>query len=77
MVEFNDGSIKAQLGVPDMRLPIAYALGETVRLAGAERPLNFSEMSNLTFEEPDTERFPCINLAYHALEQRWQYCMYN
>ena len=70
MVEFNDGSIKAQLGVPDMRLPIAYALGETVRLAGAERPLNFSEMSNLTFEEPDTERFPCINLAYHALERR-------
>lgn len=70
MVEFVDGAIKAQLGVPDMRLPIAYALGIEDRLAGAERPLRFDEISSLTFEEPDFDRFPCLRLAYEALDRK-------
>ena len=69
MVEFKDGAIKAQMGVPDMRLPIAYALGKEVRLEGAERPLNFEEMATLTFETPDYDRFPCLSLGYEALER--------
>ena len=70
MVEFTDGAVKAQLGVPDMRLPIAFALGENTRLAGASRPLRLQDFSNLTFEEPDTHRFPCLGLAHSALEKR-------
>lgn len=70
MVEFTDGAVKAQLGVPDMRLPIAFALGENTRLAGASRPLRLQDFSNLTFEEPDTQRFPCLGLAHYALEKR-------
>ena len=70
MVEFTDGAVKAQLGVPDMRLPIAFALGENTRLAGASRPLRLQDFSNLTFEEPDTHRFPCLGLAHYALEKR-------
>ena len=70
MVEFTDGAVKAQLGVPDMRLPIAFALGENTRLAGASRPLRLQDFSNLTFEEPDTHRFPCLGLAHYALGKR-------
>ena len=67
MVEFVDGAVKAQLGVPDMRLPIRYALGETVRLATNDSPLTLAHMSTLTFEEPDTERFPGFALGHYAL----------
>lgn len=67
MVEFTDGSIKAQLGCPDMHMPISYALGKTSRLAGAERQLSFQQIATLTFEQPDYDKFPCLNLAYHAL----------
>lgn len=67
MVEFYDGGIKAQLGVPDMHLPIAYALGCASRLQGCERQLSIADMANLTFEEPDTERFPCLTLANLAM----------
>lgn len=70
MVEFNDGAIKAQLGIPDMRLPIAYALGAHSRLSEASEPLSLANMANLTFEQPDTERFPCLTLAHTALERR-------
>lgn len=70
MVEFNDGAIKAQLGIPDMRLPIAYALGAHSRLPEASEPLSLANMANLTFEQPDTERFPCLTLAHTALERR-------
>ena len=63
MVEFTDGAIKAQLGVPDMRLPIAYALGCADRLEGAERPLTTDQLATLTFEQPDTSRFPCLALG--------------
>lgn len=69
MVEYVDGSVKAQLGVPDMRLPIRYALGETRRLATSDSPLTLPRMATLTFEEPDTKRFPAILLGHHALER--------
>lgn len=70
MVEFTDGAIKAQLGIPDMRLPIAYALGAHSRLPEASEPLSLANMANLTFEQPDTDRFPCLTLAHTALERR-------
>ena len=69
MVEFVDGSVKAQLGLPDMHLPIRYALGEANRLTTDATPLRLADYANLTFEAPDTDRFPCLNLAYHALER--------
>lgn len=69
MVEFTDGGMKAQLGVPDMRLPIAYALGCARRLEGAERPLSPEQLSNLTFEQPDPQRFPCLTLADTAIRR--------
>lgn len=71
MVEFADGAIKAQMGVPDMRLPIAYALGMNSRTTpSAASPLTFEQMRQLTFEEPDYQRFPCLGLARLALEKR-------
>lgn len=69
MVEFVDGAVKAQLGVPDMRLPIRYALGDARRLATSDSPLTLDKMLNLTFEAPDTERFPGITLGQYALER--------
>ena len=69
MVEFVDGAVKAQLGVPDMRRPIRYALGDARRLATSDSPLTLDKMLNLTFEEPDTERFPGITLGQYALER--------
>lgn len=67
MVEFVDGSIKAQLGVADMRLPIRYALGFPQRLSSNRQRLKIREMSELTFEEADRKRFPMLNLAYEAI----------
>ncbi|MBD5191898.1 MAG: 1-deoxy-D-xylulose-5-phosphate reductoisomerase [Bacteroidales bacterium] len=67
MVEFVDGAVKAQLGIPDMRLPIRYALGETTRLDAPEEHLDFTKYPTLTFEKPDEEKFPCITLADLAL----------
>lgn len=69
MVEFVDGSVKAQLGVPDMRLPIRYALGEAHRLATTDSPLTLDRMVSLTFEQPDAEKFPAIKLAEYALRR--------
>lgn len=69
MVEFVDGAVKAQLGVPDMRLPIRYALGDASRLATTDSPLTLDHMAKLTFEKPDEDRFPCIRLGHYALEQ--------
>jgi len=68
MVEFKDGSVKAQLGLPDMKLPIQYALTYPERKAIAWEQTNFSDVATLTFEEPDFERFPCPTLAFKALE---------
>lgn len=69
MVQFEDGAVKAQLGVPDMRLPIQYALAYPRRLHSDFQRLNFSQMRELTFEQPDPVRFPCLGLAYEALRQ--------
>lgn len=67
MVEFVDGAVKAQLGIPDMHLPIRYALGDASRLPSEERPLSLCDYANLTFEKPDSEKFPCLTLAPRAL----------
>lgn len=67
MVEFIDGSIIAQLGVPDMRTPIQYALTYPDRISAPNERLNLSGLKQLTFEEPDHNRFPCLKLAYDAL----------
>jgi 1-deoxy-D-xylulose-5-phosphate reductoisomerase len=69
MVEFVDGAIKAQLGIPDMHLPIAYALGEGSRIAAAEPPLTLDRYANMTFEQPDIDKFPCLGFAHEALER--------
>lgn len=69
MVEFVDGAVKAQLGLPDMHLPIRYALGDASRLATNEPSLTLVDYANLTFEAPDANRFPGINLSYYALEK--------
>ena len=69
MVEFIDGAVKAQLGIPDMHLPIRYALGDASRLRSAERPLSLTDYSSLTFEKPDAEKFPCLTLASRALNE--------
>jgi len=70
MVEFVDGSIKAQLSYPDMRLPIQYALSYPDRVANSELPrIDWSEISSLTFESPDFNAFPCLRLAIEAGEK--------
>ena len=66
MVEFQDGSIKALLSIPDMRLPIQYALFHPKRLSGFLEPLDLVKVKNLSFFEPDTEKFPCLKMAYEA-----------
>ena len=68
MVEFSDGAIKAQMGVPDMRLPIAYALGEATRMDNVSDFCSLLAHDTLTFEQPDLARFPALDLARHALE---------
>ena len=67
MIEFVDGTVKAQLSCPDMRLPIQYALGYPERLANEHLPrLDWSNIQNLSFEQPDIETFPCLRLATEA-----------
>ena len=67
MVEFVDGSVKAQLGVPDMKIPIQYALAYPAHLEADWPRLDLVKTAQLTFEAPDLEKFPCISLAYEAL----------
>lgn len=69
MVEFDDGAIKAQLGTPDMRLPIQYALMFPQRADFGGSRLDFAAMSTLTFEEPDNVRFPALGMAYDCLRR--------
>ena len=69
MVEFADGAVIAQLGCPDMREPIGFALGFPRRLTVGNRKLDFAALGSLTFEAPDTARFPCLELAYEALRR--------
>jgi len=68
MVEFKDGQILAQLGPPDMRLPIQYALTHPKRISNSFARLNFAEHNSLTFEQPDFKNFPCLNMAYEAIK---------
>ena len=67
MVEFVDGSIMAQLGSPDMRLPIQYALTYPERLPLDIPRINFAQLAQLTFAEPDIDRFPCLSMAIEAM----------
>jgi len=67
MVEYVDGSVLAQLGNPDMRTPIAHALGFPERIETGVTPLDMFKVARLDFEEPDFKRFPCLKLAYQAL----------
>ncbi|OIP13611.1 MAG: 1-deoxy-D-xylulose-5-phosphate reductoisomerase [Betaproteobacteria bacterium CG2_30_59_46] len=69
MVEYIDGSVLAQLGNPDMRTPIAYALGFPERIDAGVSSLDLFKIARLDFEAPDTVRFPCLDLAYEALRQ--------
>lgn len=69
MVQFEDGAVKAQLGVPDMRLPIQYAFSYPQRIKASFDRLDFTKMTELTFEQPDIKRFRCLGLAYEALER--------
>ncbi|MDD2594860.1 MAG: 1-deoxy-D-xylulose-5-phosphate reductoisomerase [Bacteroidales bacterium] len=69
MVQFSDGTVIAQLSNPDMRIPIQYALSYPVRVDLNTKRLNFSEIRELTFFTPDTEKFPCLAIAYNALER--------
>jgi 1-deoxy-D-xylulose-5-phosphate reductoisomerase len=69
MVEFNDGSIKAQMGLPDMKLPIHYAFFFPNRVQTDFKRLSFSDYNTLTFEQPDTETFRNLTLAYEAMDK--------
>lgn len=68
MVSYADGSILAQLGNPDMRTPIAHALAHPQRIQSGVKPLDLAEVARLTFERPNLQRFPCLRLAFEALE---------
>ena len=69
MVEFEDGAVIAQMGHPDMREPIQFALSFPERLTLDNRKLNFAELGKLTFEKPDMEKFPCLGLASAAISR--------
>jgi len=67
VVQFTDGSMKAQMGLPDMKLPIQYALAYPNRIESDFPRFNFMQYPNLSFEEPDRENFPCLDLAFEAM----------
>jgi len=70
MVQFEDGSIKAQMGIPDMKLPIQYAFGFPKRIKSDFPRFNFSDYPNLTFEAPDMKNFRNLALAFEALRKK-------
>ncbi|MCI5989672.1 MAG: 1-deoxy-D-xylulose-5-phosphate reductoisomerase, partial [Bacteroidales bacterium] len=69
MVEFEDGAVLAQMGHPDMREPIQFALSFPERLALDNRKLDFASVGSLTFEKPDSGKFPCLELAFEAIKK--------
>ncbi len=69
MVQFTDGGIKAQLGYPDMRVPIQYALSYPYRISLDTKRLSFAELGQLTFFAPDLEKFPCLRIAYESFKK--------
>ena len=68
-VQFQDGAVKAQLGAPDMRVPIQLAMSYPARLESSFPRIDWWDMQDLTFERPDMERFPCLAMAYEALRR--------
>ena len=68
MVSYNDGSVLAQMGNPDMRTPIAHALGWPERIESGVEPLDIFEVAKLEFQKPDFNRFPCLRMAYESLK---------
>ena len=78
LVQFEDGSLKAQLGLPDMKLPIQYAMGYPKRLKSTFEKFNFMNFKSLTFEKPDKHTFRNLQLAYNALDKLGNYpCILN
>lgn len=75
MVEYEDGSILAQLGQPDMRTPIAYGLGFPDRIDSGVGPLDLAMIGRLDFEPPDLQRFPCLRLSFQALQAGQEACI--
>ncbi|MBK8552383.1 MAG: 1-deoxy-D-xylulose-5-phosphate reductoisomerase [Ignavibacteria bacterium] len=73
MVEFIDGSIKAQLGIPDMKIPIQYSLTHPGRISSGYPKMDFTKFSSLRFEEPDLEKFKCLKIAYEVLKEEGTY----
>jgi len=69
MVRFRDGSVIAQMGVPDMRLPIQYAFTHPDRIPSPVSEVNFTDLGTFTFLKPDREKFPCIDIAYDAISR--------
>jgi 1-deoxy-D-xylulose-5-phosphate reductoisomerase len=69
MVAYRDGSVLAQMGTPDMRTPIAHALAWPQRIEAGVRRLNLAQMNDLSFREPDLQRFPCLGLAFEAMRR--------
>ena len=69
MVAYNDGSVLAQLGNPDMRTPIAFGLAYPERIESGVAPLDLTKIMQLNFQTPDFDRFPCLSLAYTALKE--------
>ncbi len=69
IVQFKDGSMKAQMGLPDMKLPIQYALAYPSRLPSAFKRFNFMDYPNLSFEQPDRKTFRCLDLAFYAMDK--------
>ena len=69
MVQFTDGSVKAQLGYPDMRVPIQYALSYPYRIPLDTKRLSFAQLGQLTFFAPDPDKFPCLKIAYEAFKK--------
>jgi 1-deoxy-D-xylulose-5-phosphate reductoisomerase len=69
MVAYRDGSVLAQMGTPDMRTPIAHALAWPERVEAGVTRLNLAQMNDLSFREPDLQRFPCLGLAFEAMRR--------
>lgn len=75
MVQYQDGSVLAQMGNPDMRTPIAHCMAFPDRINAGVKPLDFAEMVDLSFEAPDFQRFPCLQLAINAAEAGGDYAV--
>lgn len=73
MVEFNDGSVKAQLGIPDMKIPIQYSLTYPERIRSDFPKMDFKKFNKLNFEEPDFEKFRCLKIAYDVINEEGTY----